>query len=66
MNRAQRYRQRLSLPKHTRFVVEHTARLLLAIIILGLDIDLIRFHVDKILVYSIVLVRNETSFCIPS
>ena len=35
MNRIQRYRQDLSLPKHTKFAVEHTARLLFAIIILG-------------------------------
>jgi hypothetical protein len=66
MNRAQRCRQGISLPRHTKFAIEHTARLLLAIIILGLDVDIIRFRADNILVYSIVLVRNKTSFCIPS
>jgi hypothetical protein len=66
MDRAQRYHQGLSLPKHTKFAVEHTALLLLAIIILGLDVYIIHFHADNILVYSIVLVRNETLFCMPS
>ena len=59
MDRAQRYHQGLSLP-------EHTALLLLAIIILGLDVYIIHFHADNILVYSIVLVRNETLFCMSS
>ena len=66
MNRIQRYRQDLSLPKHTKFAVEHTALLLLAIIILGLDVHIIHFRADNILVYSIVLVRNETLFCMSS
>jgi hypothetical protein len=66
MNRAQRCRQVLLLPKHTAFAVKHTALLLLAIIILGLDVHIIHFRADNILVYSIVLVRNETFFCVPS
>ncbi|CAI9627335.1 hypothetical protein GT037_004355 [Alternaria burnsii] len=63
MNRAQRLRQGLSLPKHTKFAVEHTARLLFAIIILGFHVDIIRFRADDILVYSIVLVTFTILTC---
>ncbi|CAN9277831.1 unnamed protein product [Alternaria alternata] len=63
MNKIQRYRQDLSLPKHTKFAVEHTARLLFTIIILGLDAHIIQSPADNILVYSIALAAFTILTC---